>query len=81
MMLTNDVFGKWINGSMGTIQDLGEEYVDVYIGKEVVTVTSESRYNKEITVSSRGKITEDILGTYDQYPLKLAYAITVHKSQ
>lgn len=81
MMLTNDVFGKWINGSMGTINDLGEEYVDVQIGKEVVTVTSESRYNKEITVSSRGKITEDILGTYDQYPLKLAYAITVHKSQ
>ena len=81
MMVTNDAFWKWINGSMGTVQNLWEEYIDVQIGGEVIMVTSESRANKEITVSSKGKITENILGTYDQFPLKLAYAITVHKSQ
>ncbi|MFA7298505.1 MAG: AAA family ATPase [Candidatus Absconditabacterales bacterium] len=81
MMVTNDILGKRINGSMGIVQDLGEEYVDVQIGAEVFTVGSETRANKEITVSGRGKITEKILGTYDQFPLKLAYAITVHKSQ
>ncbi len=81
MMVTNDAFWKWINGSMGTIQNLWEDYVDVEIGGEVIMVTSESRANKEITVSSKWKITENILGTYDQFPLKLAYAITVHKSQ
>lgn len=81
MMVTNDVFGKWINGSMGTIQDLWEDYIDVKIGREVIMVWSESWANKEIIVSSKGKITESILWTYDQFPLKLAYAITVHKSQ
>jgi ATP-dependent exoDNAse (exonuclease V) alpha subunit len=44
-------------------------------------VNQETWANKEITVSGKGKITENILGTYDQFPLKLAYAITVHKSQ
>jgi ATP-dependent exoDNAse (exonuclease V) alpha subunit len=81
MMVTNDILGKWINGSMGTVQNLWEDYVDVEIGGEVFMIGSESRANKEIIVSRRGKITENILGSYEQFPLKLAYAITVHKSQ
>ena len=81
MMVTNDVFWKRINGSMGTVQDLWEDYVDVQIGSEVVMVSSELWANKEITVSRKGKIIENILWTYEQFPLKLAYAITVHKSQ
>lgn len=81
MMVTNDILGKRINGSMGTVQDLWEDYVDVKVGNEVFMIGSESRANKEITVSRRGKISENILGSYEQFPLKLAYAITVHKSQ
>ncbi len=81
MMVTNDILGKRINGSMGTVQDLWEDYVDVEIGGEVFMIGVESRENKEIIVSKRGKITENILGSYEQFPLKLAYAITVHKSQ
>ena len=38
MMVTNDAFGKWINGSMGTIKDLGEDYIDVQIGTETIMV-------------------------------------------
>lgn len=81
MMVTNDILGKRINGSMGTIQDLGEDYIDVKIGSEIFTLAPEMWINKEITVSGRGKIVENLLGSYEQFPLKLAYAITVHKSQ
>jgi len=81
MMVTNDILGKWINGSMGIITDLWEDYVDVEIDGEVFMVGQESRANKEIIVSRKGKVTENILWSYEQFPLKLAYAITVHKSQ
>lgn len=81
MMVTNDILGKRINGSMGIVQNLWEGYVDVEIGGEVFMIGQESRANKEIIVSKKGKITENVLGSYEQFPLKLAYAITVHKSQ
>jgi ATP-dependent exoDNAse (exonuclease V) alpha subunit len=32
-------------------------------------------------IDDDGKVIENILGTYTQFPLKLAYAITIHKSQ
>lgn len=38
---------------MGIIKDLGEEYVDVQIGREVIMVGTELRANKEITVSGK----------------------------
>ncbi|MFZ2150572.1 MAG: DEAD/DEAH box helicase [Candidatus Absconditicoccaceae bacterium] len=81
MMITNDISGRWINGSMGFIKSLGEDFVDVEIGNEIISVLPETRYNREVTITDKGVVQEDILGTYSQLPMKLAYSITIHKSQ
>lgn len=81
MMITNDILWQWINWSMWTIKDLKEDFIEVQIGTETFTVDQEERANKEITISSKWKIKENILWSFKQFPLKLAYSITVHKSQ
>lgn len=81
MMITNDMSGRWINWSMWFIKGLWEDFVDVEISNETISVLPETRYNREVTITDKWVVQEDILWTYSQLPMKLAYSITIHKSQ
>lgn len=89
MMLTNDSENKWQNGSLGTILNIKSEQIKVHLdnGKEVNVAPYSWKIERYVLVEQKvGEKTIKVLekeeiGTFEQFPLKLAYAITMHKSQ
>jgi len=86
MFIKNDLnFEKqFYNGKMGIVTSLGSEEIIVQCveDKKVISVpTYEWENIKYTTNASNGEIEEETVGTFVHYPLKLAWAITVHKSQ
>ena len=82
MFTRNDQQKRWANGTIGTVTKLSKDEIQVTTdkGTYVVPNCSWESYSYEYDRESR-KMKKELQGTFTQYPLRLAWAITVHKSQ
>jgi ATP-dependent exoDNAse (exonuclease V) alpha subunit len=87
MSLVNDSSGKYCNGSLGTVTKLNTNSVNVQFDNGIISNIEDytwETYDYKIHIdekTGRRKIEKSIVGRFTQIPLKVAFAITIHKSQ
>jgi len=81
VLFTVNKWGKFVNGERGILRKIEDEYLIVEKEEAFVRVERHDFDLLDMAVKEDGTVEHITLATLSQFPLKLAYAVTIHKSQ
>lgn len=81
LLFTSNKWGKFYNGERGVIKEILEDSLMIEKNGRLIKVQKQEFDLIEYKKDKNDELKEEVLATMSQYPIKLAYAITIHKSQ
>ncbi len=80
MLTKNDPSERWVNGTMGVVHKLEKDKIFIKTGQRIFQV-EKVLWEKFDYIVKDGKFEPKVIGTFEQYPIKLSWAATIHKCQ
>jgi ATP-dependent exoDNAse (exonuclease V) alpha subunit len=81
MLLRNDAAPGWVNGTIGVVEALEPEGVIMRVGRQTARIEPAVWEKARFEAGPRGGVQRKVIGSFRQMPLRLGWALTIHKAQ